>query len=129
MKPFVLDAAAILAFLMNEPGADRVKAVARDAAISAVNLAEIVSVFARRGNTDSEIEALLSPFLGRVVPFDAATAFQAGLLAPQTRAYGLSLGDRACLALARSWSATAVTADRVWGQIGPQLGISIEVIR
>ena len=62
-----------------------------------------------------------------VVDFTAEQALASAELRPATRAAGLSLGDRACLALARSRKATALTADRAWNRA--ELDIEIEFIR
>ena len=70
MTTFVLDASALLALLLDEPGADDVKAVLVDAAMSAVNLAEVVSYFARLGAADADIRALLQPLPITIVPAD-----------------------------------------------------------
>jgi PIN domain nuclease of toxin-antitoxin system len=125
----VLDASALLALLLDEPGASSVTAVLDEAAISAVNLAEVVGQYARRGIPVSEIRTMLSLFSIQIVPFDDALAFDAGLLVPKTRSAGLSLGDRACLALARQLGSTALTADRSWSRIARAVGVEIELIR
>jgi len=125
----VLDASALLALLLDEPGAGRVTALLDDAAISAVNLSEVVSQYARRGIAVSEIRRMLSLFSIQVIPFDDALAFDAGLLVPKTKSAGLSLGDRACLALALQLGATALTADRSWSRISRAIGVEIELIR
>jgi PIN domain nuclease of toxin-antitoxin system len=80
---------------------------------------------------DDVPEAEIRRAIGRlqldVHGFDAEHAYIAGLLRRSTRAFGLSFGDRACLALARSLGAPALTADRSWSRL--DLGIAIEVIR
>ena len=125
----MLDASALLALLLDEPGAGRVTALLDDAAISAVNLSEVVSQYARRGIAVSEIRRMLSLFSIQVIPFDDALAFDAGLLVPKTRSAGFSIGDRACLALALQLGATALTADRSWSRISRAIGVEIELIR
>jgi len=125
----VLDASALLALLLDEPGAGRVTALLDDAAISAVNLSEVVGQYARRGIAVSEIRRMLSLFSIQVIPFDETLAFDAGLLVPKTKSAGLSLGDRACLALALQLGATALTADRSWSRISRAIGVEIELIR
>lgn len=102
MPPSVLDASALLALLHGEPGAQRVVAATAGAVTSAVNLVEVISsspVPARRGR---ELERLgvLGGWL-TVEPFTVADALEVVRLRPLTRAEGLSLADRACLALAR----------------------------
>jgi ribonuclease VapC len=97
----VLDASALLALLLGEPGSAKVKSMLDGALIGAVNLAEIVSHYAKLGAARSDIEALLQPLPVRVVPADTALSYEAGMLRPLTLKGGLSLGDRYCLALAK----------------------------
>ncbi len=130
VKPVVLDASAIIAALMGEPGEALVREAAADAAISTVNLAEVVAYFACRGDVSRDsISALLRPLPIEPVPFDVDQATIAGLLAAETRQVGLSLGDRACLALARTRSARILTADRAWSRLAPALGFDVALIR
>jgi ribonuclease VapC len=116
----VLDASALLAHLRDEPGADVVaEAIASGAVISTVNLAEVFSRAADRGEDPAKLAAELtqSGLLDGAItvePFTAADAIDAGRLRPLTRDSGLSLGDRACLALARRLDAPALTADTDW---------------
>lgn len=123
----VLDASALLAWTWDEPGAERVDAVIGGGRVSAVNWAEVLSRLIERGLTDEEARRSRSRFPVTVVPFDAAQALAAGLLRRSTRSAGLSLGDRACLALAQAEGLPAVTADRAWAAL--DLGITVEVIR
>jgi PIN domain nuclease of toxin-antitoxin system len=62
-----------------------------------------------------------------VEPFTATQADRAAVLWAQTRQQGLSLGDRACIALAVDRAATALTTDRRWAQLG--LDVTIEILR
>ena len=125
----VLDASALLALLRSEPGAGRVQAALPDAAMSTVNLAEVVGHFARNGAAEGEIREVLQPLPIELVAFTGELATVAGLLAPLTRPAGLSLGDRACLALARQLNVRALTADRSWQGLAGPLGIAIDLIR
>jgi len=127
MAKTVLDASALLAFLNGEPGAETVSSVLGDAMISAVNFAEAVSKLALRGSQIQEALSELTDAEVEVVDFDRKLAEATGLLAVFTRKRGLSLGDRACLALARREKTTALTADRAWDNI--DLGIDIQFIR
>ncbi len=129
MTAVVLDASALLALLLDEPGAARVKPVLDGALMTAVNLAEIVSHYAKLGAGHAEIEALLRPLPIRVVPADAALSYAAGMLRPLTLERGLSLGDRYCLALAKREGALALTAERRWPEIAEAAGVIIELIR
>lgn len=123
----VLDASAVLALLFREPGHDRVAAVLDASALSSVNLAEVLSRFARDGrDVTAALSALLrSPI--RVHPFDTDQAARCAALAPATQSLGLSLGDRACLALALTLGAPALTGDRVWAAL--DLGVDVRLIR
>jgi PIN domain nuclease of toxin-antitoxin system len=125
----VLDASALLAALLKEPGASRV-GVALDAAIiSAVNVAEVVAGIVRNGASEREARAVIRALAMTVVPADEELAIDAGLIRPITDRVGLSLGDRFCLALARRVGSPALTTDRSWTKISEALGIEIELIR
>jgi len=129
----VLDASALLAYLRNEPGADSVRqAIHRCAAISAVNWAEVLAKLADLGeDPDSAASRLFAEGLaGTAVliwSFEEGLARESARLRSQTRALGLSLGDRACLALGRSSRLPILTADRSWRQI--RIGVEIRAIR
>ena len=127
MAKTVLDASALLAFINREPGAERVTAVLGEAAISTVNFSEVVAKLALRNRSPQRILDELTEFELEVVDFNRGLAEDAGLLATATRGQGLSLGDRACLALARRENAVALTADNAWRQV--QVGIEIQFIR
>lgn len=129
MTAAVLDASALLALLLGEPGADRVKAVLPDSAMSTVNLAEVVAYFARKGAGDNDIRTMLNQVTFERIPFDADLAHVTGLLHPQAQAVGLSMGDRACLALALRLGVPALTTDRVWQRVAASMGAAVEVIR
>jgi PIN domain nuclease of toxin-antitoxin system len=124
---YVLDASALLALLNAETGADLVQDFLPDASISTVNLAEAVTRLSAVGMPENDIRNTLTLLGLEVIHFDEEQAYQAGLLYSYGRVYGLSLGDRACLALARTSAATAVTADRAWEEL--DLGIEIKLIR
>ena len=127
MSDYVLDASALLALLNAEEGADLVQDLLPDAVISAVNLAEAVTRLSAVGMPGNEIRAALALLGLETIPFGEEQAFQVGLLYPHTQPFGLSLGDRACLALAQATAATAVTADQAWE--GLDIGVGIRLIR
>lgn len=127
--PYVLDASALLCLINGEPGADRVAAVLPSAVISAVNLAEVASKLNELGADADTARALLAPLHLSIVPFDESTAHATGALRSATRVHGLSLGDRACLALSASRGATALTTDKVWAPVGEIVGIPIQMLR
>lgn len=123
----VLDASALLAMLKSEPGAARVVALLPNAAVSAVNLSEVVAKLAEHGMPELAIRAALDGLNLRIHDFDEHAAVLAGLLRPSTKPLGLSLGDRACLALALDLGLPAVTTERVWANA--DVGVAVEVIR
>ena len=129
MTRHVLDASALLALLLNEVGATKVREILDSASMSAVNLAEVVSHFAKLGARRGEVEAMLKPLPVRVLPVDTDLSYGAGMLRAATASKGLSLGDRYCLALAKRDEAIAVTADRPWTTIAETVGVTIHVIR
>jgi len=127
MAEVVIDASALLALLNAERGADVVAEALPHGAISAVNLSEVVAKLAGAGMPEKSIRQALQPLDIRVVPFDDEQAYQAGLLISSTQARGISLGDRACLSLAKMLGAVALTADRSWAELS--VGVSINFIR
>lgn len=122
-----LDASALLAFLFREQGAEHVAAHLSESCLSAVNLAEVIGRFVRDGYDAHEVLARLATSEIELVPFTPEQAAIAAKLIPKTSRLGLSLGDRACLALALSRSIPALTVDRDWKKL--RLGLSIAVIR
>jgi PIN domain nuclease of toxin-antitoxin system len=124
----VLDASAILAVINAEPGAEKLTPDLLAGAVgSAVNLAEVQTKLVSRGWTsDQAWEDATSP-LREVLPFDEEQARMAGDLLIQTRHLGLSLGDRACLALGIALKAPVYTAEKAWKKV--KVGVRIHVIR
>ncbi|MFZ4806311.1 MAG: type II toxin-antitoxin system VapC family toxin [Hyphomicrobiaceae bacterium] len=127
MARVVLDASAILAVFLHEPGWDAVAEQMREAAISAVNFAEVLSTLSDHKAPDEVVQMARRALQHLVVPFDHAMALRTAELRRATRTRGLSLGDRACLALALTESLPVLTADRQWRDLG--LRLDIRVIR
>jgi PIN domain nuclease of toxin-antitoxin system len=127
MASFVLDASALLAFVNGEPGAEIVADAIADAAVSAVNLAEAVAKLVSRGASLDVARAALAMADYEVADFDRALAEAAGAMIARTRQAGLSLGDRACLALAQREGAPALTADRSWSSV--DVGVELRIFR
>ena len=116
MSRAVLDASALLALLFQEPGGEKMLKYLPDSLLSAVNLSEVLSKAIERGMTLDEASAILAEFPFEVVPFDGDAAARTAALREPTRSVGLSLGDRACLALGMIIGLPVVTADRHWDQ-------------
>ncbi len=127
MTGIVLDASALLAMLGAEPGSETVARSLPRAAMSAVNLSEVVAKFSDRGMPESAIRSSLEGLGLDIYPFDAAMAYSAGTLRPAMRSSGLPLGDRACLALGLELSATVLTTDREWKRL--KVGVKVRTIR
>jgi ribonuclease VapC len=128
MSRIVLDASALLALLNQEPGAHKLTTdLLREATASTVNLAEVQTKLVREGGDPDEAWELALAPISQAEPFTSEHARIAGTLVRQTRPLGLSLGDRACLALAMALGAPVYTTDKDWKDL--DLGIRITVLR
>jgi ribonuclease VapC len=127
MASAILDSSAVLAVLNAEPGAEVVAPLLADALISTVNYSEVIAKLVERGGTGAEALAALRSIALVTADFDLGLARRTGTLRTETMRRGLSLGDRACLALAEREMLPAVTADRSW--IGAAANINIRLIR
>ena len=127
MSSAVLDASAILAYLHREPGGELVVRYLSAAFASAVNVAEVGTRLADRGMTDDKVRQAITDLGMAIAPFDEDQAYASAALRGATRHIGLSLGDRACLALAQRLGLPAVTADGAWA--GLDVGVEVRVIR
>ena len=125
----MLDASAVLALLFEETGAETVRAQLRTGVIGAANLAEVLAKLSDHGLPTLEAIRAVAILGLEVAPMTEAQAQRSAELRPLTRKAGLSLGDRACLALAAGLSAPAVTADRSWDTVAGASGVSVQVIR
>ncbi len=127
--PVVLDASAVLALLFEEPGAEVVRAQLRTGVIGAANLAEVLAKLSDHGLPAVEAVRAVTILGLEVAPMTEAQAGRSAELRSLTRAVGLSLGDRACLALAAELGVLALTADRSWDAVAVAAGVSVQVIR
>lgn len=126
MSDVILDASALLALLNGEPGGELVEKYLPKARISSVNLAEVITRLNLVGMPTDQILETLSLLSLDVVPFDEVQALQAGILARDTKSLGLSLGDRACLALGIMTGCAVLTADKAWLEVE---NIGVKVLR
>jgi ribonuclease VapC len=122
----VLDASAILALLLAEPGGERVDEAGPTALVSAVNLSEVVAKMRDRGASLDIVLQRLRRFPFTVVSFDRDMAEKAGALRDRTRDSNTSFADRACLALLGN-GLPVLTGDREWAKL--DLGLDIRLIR
>ena len=124
----VLDASAVLALLRAESGAEQVEPVLQGAMLSTVNGAEVAQKISAHGSDGAWALSELRELGVNMVAFTSEDALAAAALWPHTRTSGLSLGDRACLALAQRMNCPALTADQAWKDC--ELGdIEIRLIR
>lgn len=131
MTRIVLDASAVLAMIFEEPGGERVDALLdaielgsdAEVFISSVNWCEILTRM-QRENVAISGERLSAVLAGvELVPFAKAEAELTADFAHISRA--LSLGDRACLALAKSKQAVAWTTDRLWTECSVEVPVDL----
>ena len=127
MSEVVVDASAILALLNQETGSEEVLIFIGKAAISTVNLSEVIAKLADAGIPEEDIRQILSNLNLEVIDFNEEQALKAGMLRPNTKSIGLSFGDRACLALGIILNQPVLTTDRLWGSIN--VGVEVRVVR
>lgn len=125
----VVDSSALLALILDEPGAGEVEPLLDSLVISTVNLAEVVAALARDGNPEDEVRGIVVDLALTAVAPDEEMAIDAGLLRTATDPAGLSLGDRFCLALARRLAAPVLTADKAWRRVEHAAGVHVRTIR
>jgi ribonuclease VapC len=123
----VLDASALLVVLHGEPGAAVVEPLLDGAQVSAVNWSEVVQKAAARGVDVAGLREDIEALGVGVAGFDADAAEATAALWAVTRDAGLSLGDRACLALAGALGVSAVTADTAWVDV--HVGVAVQLVR
>lgn len=128
MTSIVLDASAALAFVKGETGGEAVLPFVGDAAISAVNLQEVIKELIRDGLEIEIVREIVDGLRLEVHNHDAVAAYAAAGLHTQTRKYGRGLGDRTCIALGLSLGLPVLTADREWRRVEVE-GLVLEHIR
>jgi PIN domain nuclease of toxin-antitoxin system len=128
MNEIVLDASAILAIVFHEPGAEKLTGDIMDnAVVSTVNLAEVQSKLIKKGYSSQGAWEDTLRLVTTVEPYTREHARIAGDLIATTGKYGLSLGDRSCLALAIALQAPVYTTEQLWRNL--KVGVPIHVIR
>lgn len=124
---YVLDASALLALINKEPGSEKVGKILPKCMMSAINLSESATILVSISIPHEKIKSILTELIGEIIPFDNEQAFEAAFLRNLTKSIGLSLGDRACLALGKLKNLPVVTADKVWSTI--DCGVDVHLIR
>jgi ribonuclease VapC len=123
----VLDSSVLLAGMLGEAGGHVLDSPGEVFHVSAVNLGEVYTKILERGGTAEDVDLFLRPLPLRIRRFDEGLAREVGRFRPVTRHLGLSLGDRACLALGLRVDLPVLTAEHKW--VGLNLGIDIRLIR
>lgn len=127
-SPLIMDASAILCLLNGEKGADQVAAALPGSVIGAANYAEVIAKLRESGMTRDDADEALAVFDLDVRPLSRGQAAKTGHLISETQEADLSLGDRACLALALDLKGTAITCDRNWKKLKIE-GMKLRVVR
>ena len=125
MSSYVVDASAVLAVLNGEPGAELLADPDDDYVIGAVNLAEVVAKLTDDGIAATAIARMVAELKLDVREFGSDLAVATGLLRAPTKRFGLSFGDRACLALARQLRLPVLTTDRAWRQLDVDVAVRL----
>ena len=129
MTSVILDSSAILAVLQDEPGQEAVLPVLEDALVSTVNLAEVATCIARLGVPKDVVHTTVAKLPVQPCDFTSELVALTGTLIQETRQFGLSLGDRACIALSMMRKIPVLTADRIWKELEHSLDIEVQLIR
>jgi len=122
----ILDASAVLAYLQNEKGKEKVEAILETSAIGRVNVTEVLTKLIEKGMSFENAKEIFDNLDLQIIEFDENQSLKAAELRLLNNHLGLSLGDRCCLALAILGNLPAVTADKNWAGLNV---CKIEVIR
>jgi ribonuclease VapC len=128
MIEYILDSTALIALVGSESGSQRIADLLENSAVSAVNLAETANKLLEKGFSQAEVRESLAKLELKVEDWSEAMAYRSAEFTQYNKSHGLSLGDRACLTLAKHLHATAVTSDRTWSR-KPALGVPIMIFR
>ena len=130
MARSVLDASALLAYLRREPGWEQVLAAfSGTTTMTSVNFGEVAGWMVRKGADEAAVRGLRNGLVFPLTPVDDDLCIRAALLEPLTRAKGLGIGDRLCLALAARSDSVALTANATWQDIAAGAGVVVQLIR
>jgi PIN domain nuclease of toxin-antitoxin system len=117
MFKYVIDSSALLAVIFNEPGAERIEPLYEYSFISAVNYTESLTKLVQKGYDFENAKKHLSTVVSNIVDFKFEIAPTAAWLDATTSKFGLSLGDRACLATAMNSNCEVLTTEKIWSKL------------
>ena len=113
----LFDTSALMALLQQETGYKELESLIANSVMSTVNYTEVITVLARNGVDEADIDMIMQDLIPIILPYDLTTATWAGKLSILTKQYGLSLGDRACIATGIIYCIPIYTADKVWAEL------------
>ena len=128
---YVMDASALLALSHGERGYKVVEDFiqTQECVISSVNMAEVGYKLVDKGLAEKDLPRILHQYQVGIIDFSAEQAIRSAAIRNITRSSGLSLGDRACFALAQLMEGCVVTTDRAWSDVADVLGVKVIQIR
>ena len=129
MTSYIFDSSALLAVLNDEPGSKAAMEKSNNITMSSINIAEVMTILVRNGVNKLDAKRILESTVSNIIDFDFEQAITSGCIYTQTKGYGLSLGDRACLSLAKATKMPVLTADKVWAKLANSLEIDFIIIR
>jgi PIN domain nuclease of toxin-antitoxin system len=121
----IYDSSTLLALINNEPGSSVVEKYLSSSTMSSVNVSEVVKVLLSKGMPLKSITEILSELIVQIIPFTEKQAYLCGTLFNDTKEFGLSLGDRACIGLGLMEKAPILTADKAWGKLKTKAEIRV----
>lgn len=127
-KKSLLDTSAIIALLKKEPGYEILEDVIANSSMSSVNLSELVAVLARSGVPEEEIDEIITDIVPEIIPFSENLSIKTGKLISVTKEYGLSLGDRACIATGSYYNMEIYTKDSIWLNLTENVKVKITLV-
>jgi PIN domain nuclease of toxin-antitoxin system len=125
----LLDTSALIALLKKEPGHEVIADIIAGSSISSVNLSEFIAVLTRSGVSESDIDEIITDLMPQIIPFCENISIKTGKLSKLTQEYGLSLGDRACIATGDYYKMVIYTTDKIWAKLNNVVSTEIIVIR
>ena len=128
MNKCILDSSALLALFNSEKGWEKVEELLPLSIMSTVNTAEVVAELDKKlGVSSNQSKEMVLASINKIVPLDFEQSVEVGRLRKETEKFGLSLGDRACIALGLTTGYTIYTADKAWANL--RLNCNIVLIR
>ena len=118
INKIVLDSSALITLFAKEPGYKYVKQHMKYAVISSINIAEVYKYCIEvQKLTEEDCRNLIKLSGIKIIDFCEAQALISAAIIKETKQYGLSLGDRGCIALAMFKNCSILTCDQIWQKV------------